>query len=37
MKQWLKLAATFGEFTRFDAVKRAGSVEELLAGLRAAA
>jgi tRNA-dihydrouridine synthase C len=37
MKQWLKLAATFGEFTRFDAVKRAGTVEELLAGLRAAA
>ena len=33
LKQWLKLAATFGDFTRFDSVKRAGSVEELFAGL----
>ena len=37
MKQWLKLAATFGTFSRFDAIKRAGSVEELLANLRIAA
>jgi tRNA-dihydrouridine synthase C len=33
MKQWLKLAATFGTFARFDAIKRASSVEELIAGL----
>jgi tRNA-dihydrouridine synthase C len=37
MKQWLKLAATFGEFGGFDAIKRARSVEELLASLRRAA
>jgi len=37
MKQWLKMAATFGSFAGFDAIKRAGSVEELLAGLRRAA
>ncbi|MDB5310412.1 MAG: dihydrouridine synthase [Gemmataceae bacterium] len=34
LKQWLKMAATFGTFTGFDAIKRAGSVEELYAGLR---
>lgn len=34
MKQWLKLASTIGKFAGFDAVKRAGSVEELYAGLR---
>jgi tRNA-dihydrouridine synthase C len=33
LKQWLKLAATLGQFTRFDAIKRAESIEELLAGL----
>lgn len=33
LKQWLKLAATFGGFTGFDAVKRAATVEELLAAL----
>ncbi len=33
LKQWLNLAATHGSFTRFEAIKRAGSVEELLAGL----
>ena len=36
LKQWLNLAATFGRFDRFDAVKRAGTVDELLAGLRPA-
>ncbi len=33
MKQWLKLAATFGTFTQFDDIKRARSVDELLASL----
>jgi tRNA-dihydrouridine synthase C len=37
MKQWLKLAATFGTFARFDAIKRARSVAELVASLRSAA
>jgi tRNA-dihydrouridine synthase C len=37
MKQWLRLAATFGTFTRFDAIKRASSVEELMANLGTAA
>lgn len=36
MKQWLRMAATFGEFRRFDAIKRANSVDELFAILRAA-
>jgi hypothetical protein len=31
MKQWLKLAATFGTFAHFDRVKRAGSLDELFA------
>ncbi|WP_020468164.1 tRNA dihydrouridine synthase [Zavarzinella formosa] len=31
MKQWLRLADLFGDFTLFDAVKRATSVDELLA------
>lgn len=35
MKQWLKLAATLGTFTHFDAIKRARSTEELLAILDA--
>jgi tRNA-dihydrouridine synthase C len=34
LKQWLRLASMFGTFARFDAVKRAGSVEELFAALR---
>ena len=29
IKQWLNIAATFGNFTRFDAIKRARNVEEL--------
>ena len=33
LKQWLRLASQFGSFTRFDAVKRTGSVEELFAAL----
>jgi tRNA-dihydrouridine synthase C len=33
LKQWLKMAATVGTFERFDAVKRAESVEELFAAL----
>jgi tRNA-dihydrouridine synthase C len=37
LKQWLRLAAAFGTFTRFDAVKRARSVEELFALLEDAA
>jgi len=30
LKQWLKLAATFGSVHGFDAIKRAGTVEELM-------
>lgn len=37
LKQWLKLAATFGAFRRFDSIKRAGGVEELFAILRSPA
>lgn len=33
LKQWLSMAAKFGAFTRFDAVKRAGTIDELFAGL----
>lgn len=33
LKQWLKTASAAGTFDRFDAVKRAGSVEELFAVL----
>lgn len=33
MKQWLRLAAAYGTFTRFDEVKRAECVTELLAVL----
>ena len=33
LKQWLKMAATVGTFHRFDEVKRADTVEELLATL----
>jgi tRNA-dihydrouridine synthase C len=36
LKQWLRLAARFGDFTAFDAIKRAQSVEELFDGLAAA-
>jgi tRNA-dihydrouridine synthase C len=36
LKQWLKTAATAGTFDRFDAIKRAASVEELFAILEAA-
>ena len=35
LKQWLRVAATAGTFARFDAVKRAESVEELFAALDA--
>jgi tRNA-dihydrouridine synthase C len=37
LKQWLKTATAAGTFDRFDAIKRAGSVEELFAALEAAA
>jgi tRNA-dihydrouridine synthase C len=37
LKQWLKTAAVVGTFTRFDAIKRAGSVEELFAALDSSA
>ena len=36
LKQWLKTAATVGTFARFDAVKRAASVEDLFAALESA-
>ncbi|HWD39983.1 MAG TPA: tRNA-dihydrouridine synthase family protein [Fimbriimonas sp.] len=36
LKQWLKIASSFGQFAHFDAVKHSQSVEELLAGLEAA-
>ncbi len=34
LKQWLHMAARFGTFTRFDAIKRAKSVEMLFADLQ---
>jgi tRNA-dihydrouridine synthase C len=34
LKQWLNLAATFGNFTGFDTIKRARSIDELFAILR---
>ena len=37
LKQWLKTAATVGTFLRFDAVKRAGCIEELFAALERSA
>jgi tRNA-dihydrouridine synthase C len=37
MKQWLKMAAAFGSFTGFEAIKRARTINELLAGLRGVA
>ena len=33
LKQWLSLASKFGEFDRFDAVKRLHTQEELFAAL----
>jgi tRNA-dihydrouridine synthase C len=33
LKQWLRMAATVGTFARFDAIKRAASVDELFAAL----
>ena len=33
LKQWLKIASSYGDFKAFDTVKRAVTVEELLAGL----
>jgi tRNA-dihydrouridine synthase C len=36
LKQWLSLAARYGGFSGFGAVKRAGTVEELLAAVGAA-
>jgi tRNA-dihydrouridine synthase C len=36
VKQWLRIAALCGTFHRFDAVKRAGTMGELLAALTAA-
>ena len=33
LKQWLSMASRFGSFRGFDALKRATTVEELLAGL----
>ncbi len=35
LKQWLRVAASAGTFARFDAVKRAASVEELFTALDA--
>lgn len=35
LKQWLRLAATVGTFARFDAVKRAATLEELFAAVEA--
>ena len=29
LKQWLKMAATFGNFMAFDAIKRATTIEEI--------
>lgn len=37
LKQWLKLASTFGDFAHFDAIKRSDSVDEILERLRTAA
>lgn len=37
LKQWLKLASTFGDFAHFEAIKRSNSVDELLEKLKAAA
>jgi tRNA-dihydrouridine synthase C len=34
LKQWLKLASTFGSFPWFEEIKRAGNVEELLQRVR---
>lgn len=36
LKQWLRLAANFGDFPAFDHIKRAQTIEELFAGLAAA-
>jgi len=36
MKQWLRLAANHGTFPHFDAIKRAGTADELLANLQSA-
>ena len=33
LKQWLRLAARYGDFTAFEAIKRAQSVDELFDGL----
>lgn len=35
LKQWLKIAARFGDFPHFDAVKAASTVEELFSLLAA--
>lgn len=37
LKQWLKLASTFGAFARFEDIKRSRNVDELLASLKYAA
>jgi tRNA-dihydrouridine synthase C len=37
LKQWLKLAAMFGDFEHFEVIKRSESVDELLASLKCAA
>jgi tRNA-dihydrouridine synthase C len=34
LKQWLKLASTFGNFNDFEVIKRLSSVDEILASLR---
>jgi tRNA-dihydrouridine synthase C len=34
LKQWLKLASTFGDFKHFEVIKRMSSVDEILANLR---
>ena len=33
LKQWLNIAGLYGDFTGFEAIKRAESVEEILAGV----
>jgi tRNA-dihydrouridine synthase C len=35
LKQWLKIAARYGSFSQFDAVKEASTVEELFVLLTA--
>ena len=34
LKQWLKMASTFGNFTAFDAIKRATTIEQICESIR---